>query len=83
MNIGICYVLFTVFVIVFGQSFTSTYALEYRMKDSNSPKVSATEFNSAYKFRSIYQVENQNMSNDIELEGLVTKVVDGVTLDIN
>ncbi|MGE5822190.1 MAG: thermonuclease family protein, partial [Nitrososphaerota archaeon] len=32
---------------------------------------------------SVSNDENQNKSSDIELEGIVTKVVDGDTLDIN
>ena len=47
-------------------------------------KISQSENEVIYKIQDIVaQNQNGNTSDDIELEGIVTKVIDGDTLDIN
>ena len=70
-------------MIVFFQSFSPGYAITNGMADSNSLNLTGTEIDSEHKITSSPREAIQNMSNDMELQGLVTKVVDGDTLDIN
>ncbi|MDW0192039.1 MAG: hypothetical protein QOC37_08915 [Nitrososphaeraceae archaeon] len=47
-------------------------------------KINLSENEEIYKIQEIVaQNQNGNTSEDIELEGIVTKVIDGDTLDIN
>lgn len=72
------------FLIVLGQSLVSVYANNLFTSNLNLKVLSLEDSMYAYKFlipTSMDVIENQ--SNDIELVGIVTKVVDGDTLDIN
>lgn len=75
--LGIVFVFFTSQLVVSGNSLTidKVYSIS---------KISHSENEEIYKIQEIV-AHNQdgNTSRDIELEGIVTKVIDGDTLDIN
>ena len=71
------------FLILIGQSFVSVNASSY-MSDLNLKVMNLDDAIYFDKFVIPASMDiNENQSNDIELVGIVTKVVDGDTLDIN
>ena len=78
-----CYALGIVFVFFSSQLFVSGHSgLVYKVYSIS--KINQSENQEIYKIQEIVaQNQNGNTSEDIELEGIVTKVVDGDTLDIN
>ena len=73
------------FLTVIGQSLVPIYANTTHRLDANIQNLNFNNDNhSMYGILiSVSNDENQNKSSDIELKGIVTKVVDGDTLDIN
>jgi len=84
-RIGFSCCLFAIaFLTVIGQSFVSIHANTTPRLDPNIQDLNLNDNFSTYGIQvSVSNDENQNESSDIELEGIVTKVVDGDTLDIN
>lgn len=79
-----CLFLVMSFLILIGQSFVSVHANNLTTSDLNLNLLNLEDRMYAETFlipTSMDVIENQ--SNDIELVGIVTKVVDGDTLDIN
>ena len=76
------YALGIVFVFFISQLVVSGHSISIDKVYSIS-KISQSENEEIYKIQEIAQNQNGNTSDDIELEGIVTKVVDGDTLDIN
>ncbi len=71
------------FLILIGQSFVSVNASSY-VSDLNLKVMNLDDAIYFDKFVIPASMDiNENQSNDIELAGIVTKVVDGDTLDIN
>ncbi|MDW0148448.1 MAG: hypothetical protein QOK59_07165, partial [Nitrososphaeraceae archaeon] len=72
------------FLTVIGQSLVSIHAITTPRLDPGIQDLNLNDNYSTYGIQIIVSNdENQNKSSDIELEGIVTKVVDGDTLDIN
>lgn len=72
------------FLTVIGQSFLSIYANTTPRLESSAQDLNLNDNYSTDGIQiSVSNDTNQNKSSDIELEGIVTKVVDGDTLDIN
>lgn len=72
------------FLILISQSFVSVHANSSYRSDFNLKVIILDDAISFDKFLIPASMDvNENQSNDIELVGIVTKVVDGDTLDIN
>ena len=84
-RIGFSCCLFAIsFLTVIGQSLVSIHAITTPRLDPGIQDLNLNDNYSTYGIQIIVSNdENQNKSSDIELEGIVTKVVDGDTLDIN
>jgi micrococcal nuclease len=84
-RIGISYCLFAIaFLTVIGQSLVPIHANTADKLDADIQDLNFNDNHSWYGIlNSVSNDENQNKSSDIELKGIVTKVVDGDTLDIN
>ena len=79
-----CLFIVTSFLILNGQSFVSVYANSSYRSDLNLKVIILDDAVSFDKFLIPASMDvNTNQSSDIELVGIVTKVVDGDTLDIN
>jgi len=82
-KISTYYALGIVFVFFISQLVVSGHSISIDKVYSIS-KISQSENEEIYKIQEIVaQNQNGNTSGDIELEGIVTKVIDGDTLDIN
>jgi endonuclease YncB( thermonuclease family) len=82
--ISLCYVFGIIFLIVACHPLASTYAETPDKLDPLIRDVTGNEYQPDSKMQhSVSQHTNQNKTNDVELAGIVTKVVDGDTLDIN
>lgn len=83
--ITICYVSGVLFLIVGWNPLALTYAETPDRLDPLVRDVTGNENQPDYKMQqhSVSQHTNQNKTTDVELAGIVTKVVDGDTLDIN
>ena len=81
-KISTYYALSIVFVFFISQLVVSGHSISIDKVYSMS-KISQSENKGIYKIQEIAQNQNGNTNVDIELEGIVTKVVDGDTLDIN
>jgi endonuclease YncB( thermonuclease family) len=78
------YVFVIVFFIVAGRPIALTYANASNKLDPLVQDLTGNENQPAYKMQHpVSQHTSQNKTSDIELAGIVTKVVDGDTLDIN
>ena len=72
------------FLILISQSFVSIHANSSIRSDSNLKIMNLDETIYSEKFVTPASMDvNDNQSSDIELVGIVTKVIDGDTLDIN
>jgi len=82
--ISFCYVFGIIFLIVVYHPLSLTYAETPDKLDALVRDVTGNENQPDYKMQhSVSQHSSQNKTNDVELAGIVTKVVDGDTLDIN
>ena len=84
-SIGFSYCFFAIsLLIVIDQSHLSIHASTSFKLDTNTQDLNLYDDRPTYEMQTaVSNEENQNKSSDIELEGIVTKVVDGDTLDIN
>lgn len=84
-SIGFPFCFFAIsLLIVIGQSHLSIHASTSFKLDTNIQDLNLYDNRPTYEMQTaVSNDENQNKSSDIELEGIVTKVVDGDTLDIN
>jgi hypothetical protein len=82
--ITFCYVSGVLFLIVGWGPLALTYAETLDKLDPLARDLAGNGFQPDYKIlHSVSQHSNQNKTTDVELAGIVTKVVDGDTLDIN
>ena len=81
-KISTCYVLGVVFVFLISQLVVSGHLISIDKVYSIS-KISQGENKEIYKTQDILAQNQNGNTSDIELEGIVTKVIDGDTLDIN
>ena len=82
-KISTYYAMGVVFVFLISQLLVSGHSVLVD-KVYSITKISQSENEEIYKIQEIVaQNQNGNTSGDIELEGIVTKVIDGDTLDIN
>jgi endonuclease YncB( thermonuclease family) len=73
-----------VFFIVAGLTNEITYGDTSTRLDPNVRELAGKDNHPNYKFQYFFTRNlNQNVTNDVELAGIVTEVVDGDTLDIN
>jgi Staphylococcal nuclease homologue len=84
-RIGFSCCLFAIsFLTVISHSLVSIHAITTLRLNPNIHDLNLNDNYSTYGIQiSVTNEENQNKSSDIELEGIVTMVVDGDTLDIN
>ena len=79
-----CFLLAISFLTVIGQSLVSIHANTSSNLDPNTQDLNLNDNYSKHGIQiSVSNDENQNKSSDIELEGIVTEVIDGDTLEIN
>ena len=79
-----CFLFVISLLTVIGQSHLSIHASTWSKLDSNTEDLNLYDNRPTYGIQiAVSNDGNQNKSSDIELEGIVTKVVDGDTLDIN
>jgi endonuclease YncB( thermonuclease family) len=78
------YVFGIVFFLVAGLAIELTYGDTSTRLDPNIRELAGKDNHPNYKFQYFFPRNlNQNVTNDVELVGIVTEVVDGDTLDIN
>jgi len=79
-----CYIFVIVFFIVAGRPIALTYGNGSNKLDPLVQDLTGKGNQPDYKMQhSVTQHTSQNKTSDIELAGIVTKVIDGDTLDIN
>jgi endonuclease YncB( thermonuclease family) len=82
--ITFCYISGIIFLIVGCHPLALTYAVTLDRLDPLARDSAGNGFQPDYKIQySVSQHSSQNKTTDIELAGIITKVVDGDTLDIN
>jgi len=82
--ISFYYVFGIVFFIVAGLAIELTYGDTSTRLDPDVRELAGKDNHPYYKFQYFFPRNlNQNVTNDVELVGIVTEVVDGDTLDIN
>jgi micrococcal nuclease len=83
-SITFCCLIVIVFFIVVGQSIALAYGNMPNYLEPSSQELIGSKNNPAYKIQqAISQNVSQNKTSDVELAGIVSKVIDGDTLDIN
>ena len=81
--ITFCYVFGILFLIVVCHPISLTHAKTPDKLDPQVQDVTGNENQPDYNMQPVSQHTNQIKTNDVELVGIITKVVDGDTLDIN
>jgi hypothetical protein len=84
INIPFYCLIAIVFFILVGQSITITYGNTSNDLDPGSQELTGSDNHPDFKIQhAIFQNVSQNNTRDVELAGVVSKVIDGDTLDIN